>query len=543
MTGFQRAARSRAEQPPIVKNVGRAGGQPPAAKVRQPVEARFRQDFSQVRVHIDREAATSASEVGAPDSRVRNRLTEIQGLPMFRLLPALEVLPFAVRSDERAGEVVGGPRLVTAMRVVAARGSAWEPFQARNRGELAALPADQVDDIGAYLRARDVKDLRSTIPAIAAQDIRANWRSRKQDFLVTASDPSNTLNADQMYQIWLHYWTDEQAAARAQFEALEPEAKTDLNVYSEKVTKFQAGRRGVFSPAYEAAADRLAAAEYFSSYLIGVHDWLETYVGDMHRHVTLEQVNHQAAQLVKGRALHLEVLGLALLFEGRPRSPKSEPVFDDEVPATRSEPVTAPKPRLRDASPGDYPRPLPDETPEMYARRTTRDWKELPEPARKIRVDSAKGDMERATLHHTLRDPNGVFTHFLTEGGFEEIMIHGELRAGAGVNQLGGGPGVRAMGGAFRPEAPVKSGQIYLDFTVPDPPVPGNVTRFNFMGDGVMWRLPEGDVLPVDIKRVGYPNGAVAERGGSRGWVLRTPGAEPRDVTLQQLLHLGRDPR
>lgn len=254
----------------------------------------------------------------APAGSARAALAEIQGLPMSELLSALEMLPFGVRSDERAGQAVGGPRLVTAMRVVAAGGGAWLPFKTQHDSELATLPPDQVSDIGAYLQAHDVGGLRTTIPAIAVGNIRANWASRKQDFLAAAGDPSNTLGSGQLYQIWLRYWMDEQAAARAEFEPLDAVERSDLNRYSDKLPKFRAGIRGVFSPGYEAASDRLTAANYFGSYLIGVRDWLETYVDDMHRHVTLEEVNRQAVVLIKAREFRLAILNFVIALAGGP---------------------------------------------------------------------------------------------------------------------------------------------------------------------------------------------------------------------------------
>lgn len=272
---------------------------------------RFTARLSAGRQVLSRQAAT-------PAGSARTVLAEIQGLPMAKLLPALEMLPFGIRSDEQTGQAVGGPRLVTAMRVVAAGGSAWSPFRTQHDSELAALPPDQVSEIGAYLQAHDVGGLRTTIPAIAAGDIRANWASRKQDFLAAASDPSNTLGSGQLYQIWLRYWMDEQAAARAEFEPLDAAEKSDLNRYSDKLPKFRAGVRGVFSPGYEAASDRLTAANYFGSYLIGVRDWLETYVDDMHRHVTLEAVNRQAVVLIKAREFRLAILNFVLALAGGP---------------------------------------------------------------------------------------------------------------------------------------------------------------------------------------------------------------------------------
>ncbi len=77
---------------------------------------------------------------------------------MFALLPRLQGLPEQIRTDEEAGRLVGGPRLVTAMRVVAAKGTRWLEFAAAHNSELAALPADQIANIltflgGAYERA------------------------------------------------------------------------------------------------------------------------------------------------------------------------------------------------------------------------------------------------------------------------------------------------------------------------------------------------------------------------------------------------------
>lgn len=209
--------------------------------------------------------------------------------------------------------------------------------------------------------------------------------------------------------------------------------------------------------------------------------------------------------------------------------------------------AAGPEPRtgsLRPPQPGDYPLPLPGETAEMYARRTAtgnESWEALPEPARKLRIESAKRTMEQARLQNALRDPGAVFQHYLTSDGFEEIMLSQQLRSGGGQAGYGHGAGIRAMPGPFSTATPLKS--IHLDFTVPNPPVPGAVEPFHYMGDGVMWRLPEGDMLPIVVQRVGYPNGAIAERGGSKGWLLRGPGAkEPRELTLQQLIQAGRSP-
>jgi hypothetical protein len=81
---------------------------------------------------------------------------------MFNLLPMLQALPVDVRTDEEIGAEVGGPRLVTAMRVVNAKGTPWLDFVGAHNGELAALPADQIGDIMRFLGApKDARYFKS----------------------------------------------------------------------------------------------------------------------------------------------------------------------------------------------------------------------------------------------------------------------------------------------------------------------------------------------------------------------------------------------
>ncbi|PZS33950.1 MAG: hypothetical protein DLM59_05680, partial [Pseudonocardiales bacterium] len=81
----------------------------------------------------------------------RTALDAIQGAPMYDLLPRLAAQPAAIRADETAGQASGGPRLVTAMRAVAAKGSPWEGFLAAQNARLASLPPDQIGDIITFL--------------------------------------------------------------------------------------------------------------------------------------------------------------------------------------------------------------------------------------------------------------------------------------------------------------------------------------------------------------------------------------------------------
>ena len=80
-------------------------------------------------------------------------LAPIQGHAMFALLPRLQALSPEVLNDDEAGYHVGGPRLVTAMRVVKAKGTPWLEFAAAHNGELAQLPGDQITDIMNFLGA------------------------------------------------------------------------------------------------------------------------------------------------------------------------------------------------------------------------------------------------------------------------------------------------------------------------------------------------------------------------------------------------------
>ena len=631
----QQRPATRSEQPSVVDEVLHTAGQPLGAEVRQPMEARFGQDFSRVRVHSDGKAAASASAVGAnaytvgphivfgpgqyrPGSAEGHRLlahelthvvqqrnaadtdapattdvdhpqerqaaevalgaepvapvsvgrqvlardvgdarkespatilTRIQGLPMFRLLAALEELPGDVRSDAQAGQTVGGPRLVLAMHVVAAKDSGWEPFQARNKDELGKLPPDQVGDISAYLRSR----------YLPPKDIGPNWASRKREFLTSANDPSNALTSAQMHQIWYRYWQDEHAAARAAFAPIEAAEKRKFGdvKYAASVQQFKAGRRHFMSPEYEAAADRVSAVDYFASGVTEVLNWLEAQVDVSHARVTLDQINRMVPELLRRRAAQDMLWSGILALAGQPPRLGTPPVgvteselgvesetLAEKEPPGQAEPAGQGPLRgvARDTSKGDIVVPLDGETPAEYAARTHDDWANATDSQKKSAIRQAPLDMQEAGLHQALRDTNGLFTHYLTEGGFEPIMLHQELRAGSGNGIHGHGTGVRAMGGPFNSGAPAVQKDVYLDFTVPNPPVEGNVERFS--GEpAVMWHMHDGEMLPIEIQRVGYPNGAFARRGGSRGWVLDVPGAAAREVTLDELVKLGEYPR
>jgi hypothetical protein len=80
-------------------------------------------------------------------------LKVIQQQPMPILLGSLPFLPEKTRTNELAGNIAGGSRMVTAMHAIRAKGKPWLEFAAAHNGELAALPDDQIGDIMQYLGA------------------------------------------------------------------------------------------------------------------------------------------------------------------------------------------------------------------------------------------------------------------------------------------------------------------------------------------------------------------------------------------------------
>ncbi|MGW0950058.1 eCIS core domain-containing protein [Streptomyces sp. NPDC002623] len=265
--------------------------------VRTEMEGAFGHDFSGVRVHSGGEASELARGLGARAYSLGRDIVVARGEsvhgPAGRRLLAHE-LAHVVQYD------VSG-------RAIVAR---------QERPDQERLP-------------RDIRDLRSTIQAIPADQVRANWAARRQDFIAVAGDPGNSLNSGQIYQIWLRYWMDEHAQARREYRDRDDALrKADMQSYVEKRPKFDAGVRDLYPREYEAAADRLAAAEYYSSYLVGIHDWLQVHVDGMRRHVTLEQVNRKAVELIRARGLREAILAVVIAMAGVPAArsvaPKGE---------------------------------------------------------------------------------------------------------------------------------------------------------------------------------------------------------------------------
>lgn len=251
------------------------------------MEGAFGHDFSGVRVHSGKEASELARVLGA------------------------RAYSFGRDIVVARGESVHGP---AGRRLLAHELAHVVQYDASGRAIVARQERPDEERLP-----RDIGNLRSTIQAIPADQVRANWAVRKQDFIDVASDPSNSLNSGQMYQIWLRYWMDEHAQARREYrERDDALRKVDMQAYVEKRPKFDAGVRDLYPREYEAAADRFAAAEYYSSYPLGIHDWLEVHVDVMRRHVTLEQVNLKAVELIKARGLRMAILAMVIAMAGVP---------------------------------------------------------------------------------------------------------------------------------------------------------------------------------------------------------------------------------
>jgi hypothetical protein len=170
-------------------------------------------------------------------------------------------------------------------------------------------------------------ELRREIQAIPYAEIGSRWSQRRADFLTVANDPANSLSARQMFQIWMRAWIDRQAWTHEEYKRQDAAVRAaDALGYLEKRPLFDAGKRGVFPPEFEQAADEKAAADYYLSYLDGVHDWLETYVDGMHKRVTIQQVNEKTVELIKAHEIHLTILAFVIAWASSPvRPPRARP--------------------------------------------------------------------------------------------------------------------------------------------------------------------------------------------------------------------------
>jgi hypothetical protein len=186
--------------------------------------------------------------------------------------------------------------------------------------------------------------------------------------------------------------------------------------------------------------------------------------------------------------------------------------------------------------------PRPGETPEQWAERTSADWDHLPGPARRAAVEAAETAMQVARLELAKLDRNTLWSHYLTEGGYEEILQTQSLRAGGGNDIHGKGDGVRVREADWYQGTPTNT---RFEFKVPDAPAPPAVKR-DTAGPFVAFPMTAGDMLPIVIKRVRYANGAVATRTGFSGksaWNLRDADGTWMTVSTEELVGLGEMPK
>jgi hypothetical protein len=198
-----------AEAPASVEQTLASPGRPLEPALRQDMEQRFGYDFSRVRVHLGAVAEQSARDVNAHAYVVEHNvvfgagryhpetydgqeliahelthivqqsnhaypmlhrkeennsiLAAIQGLPMYELLPRLINLSEDLLNDEDAGRLIGGPRLVIAMRAVRAKLERDIDFLINNKTDLQSLPPDQYVDIINFLATPDERKSEKTV--------------------------------------------------------------------------------------------------------------------------------------------------------------------------------------------------------------------------------------------------------------------------------------------------------------------------------------------------------------------------------------------
>jgi len=182
--------------------------------------------------------------------------------------------------------------------------------------------------------------------------------------------------------------------------------------------------------------------------------------------------------------------------------------------------------------------PLPGETPDQYYfRRHGMSISDEPPAAQNTYRRDTLREMQLAAVELALENPQTVWTHYLTKGGYQSIMRSQALKGGSGTT-FGQGDGVRAAQGPFKNDAPIKMGTTHLDFQVPNPPVKGEATMY--MGStGAIWRT---NAMPIKITRVGFVDGSFAQPLPSGKWSLTTVAGKKYSLDKDTLLQLGEAP-
>lgn len=155
---------------------------------------------------------------------------------------------------------------------------------------------------------------------------------------------------------------------------------------------------------------------------------------------------------------------------------------------------------------------------------------DLPPAARNAAITGTIREMLEETVTNLIKNPNTVFNHKLTAGGFREILTTQELLPGSGEAGWGGGDKVRALVGSVSgtADSPI------IEFRTP---MKGQLDR-TLWGDGVAWREP----VPIQIVRIILPDGSLAEPLGADRFLLTPVEGMPREITVDELVKLGSTP-
>jgi hypothetical protein len=222
---------------------------------------------------------------------------------------------------------------------------------------------------------------------------------------------------------------------------------------------------------------------------------------------------------------------------------KTTPKTTGQTTPTQSTQSTGTRPATETPVPPKpkYPMPQPDETPEAYYKRVhgEKAWEEVTPAMKNDTLKSTEIRMQVARMEHGISDPETVWTHYLTNKGYAELMMNPQFKGGVG--KLGHQTGLRVGPGPFPEGIGLRTGRTYFDLKVTDKHASGSTTKFLY-NDGVTFS--KAGEAPIDIKiiRVGYKDGSHAVRTGANSWKLKTPKGTVREMDTETLVQLGEWP-
>jgi hypothetical protein len=144
--------------------------------------------------------------------------------------------------------------------------------------------------------------------------------------LIVASDPTNTMSGTEMYQTWMKYWVGQHNKAVLDVQRIETQLRNeDAGKYAENKFLFDRGESQSYrlGPEYQEATNRLSTCKNVLQ-IREVHDWLETHVDSMGKHVTIQEVNTKALEIAAAKDWFRKwmepfiLLGLGVAMEASP---------------------------------------------------------------------------------------------------------------------------------------------------------------------------------------------------------------------------------